>query len=65
MKVAIEVKDRGQGEALKAAMNDPVAKATALVIGHLLQIPNQRKRLLTLKYVSDLLEAGPDDEPTA
>jgi hypothetical protein len=63
MKVAIEVKNRDEANALKVAMADPTARAFTLVIGTLLQLPTDKARRRVLGYVRDHLEE--DTQPAA
>ena len=49
MKVTITVKDKSEAEAIRIAMNDPTTRATVLVVGTLLGLPdvvNRRAAML-------------------
>lgn len=55
MKVAIEVKDKGEAAAVKAAMADPTTRAFVLVMGALVQLPSDKSRKRVLEFVSSSL----------
>lgn len=56
MKVAIDVKDRIEGAAIKAALGDPVTRAATVIVGHLLSLPTDRARKRVLAFVEDTLD---------
>jgi hypothetical protein len=56
MKVAVEVKDRAEGGALKAGLEDPTVKAFVLVMGTLRALPSDRARKRVLEFVTDRLD---------
>jgi hypothetical protein len=56
MKVSIEVKNRDEGNLLKAALDDPVVRALALVMGALSTLPTDRAKRRALAYVQDRLQ---------
>jgi hypothetical protein len=55
MKVAISVKNRTEGDAVKTAMDDPVTRAFVIVCGTLLQLPSDRARQRVMDFVRDKL----------
>lgn len=55
MRMAIEVKDRGEGNAIKTALEDPVTRALVVTVG-LLQPLDDGGRRRVLNYVIDKLE---------
>lgn len=64
MKVAIEVKDRKEADAVKLAMEDPAIKAFVIVMGTLNRLPSQRAKERVLRFVKDHIDemnetAGP------
>lgn len=61
MRVAVEVKNRTEAKAIKAAMDDPEVRAFVLVMGELLQLPSARARIRVLKFVEDFLEEEKND----
>ncbi len=49
MKAAIEVSSRSEAEAIKAGLADPTTRALVLVMGALLQVPEEgRERVLDM-----------------
>lgn len=60
MKVAIEVKDRREGDALRRALDDPKTRALVLVLGALMELPSDRARRRVLQYVTDRLDEEED-----
>lgn len=56
MKVAINVKDRVEGNAIKAALGDPVTRAATVIVGHLMGLPTDRSRARVLAFVRDTLD---------
>lgn len=56
MKVAVEVRDRQEAAALKAALGDPQTRAATVIVGVLLQLPTDRARVRVLAFVKDCLE---------
>jgi hypothetical protein len=65
MKATIEVKDKREGELIKTALADPAARAFALTIGALLQLPTKRARMRALDYVRDYFEEQEAQPPTS
>lgn len=63
MKVAIEVKDRKEAEAVKAAMGDPTTRAMVLVVGYLMPL-SQRARRRVLSWMANKLEDDLFEERT-
>lgn len=55
MKTSIEVKDRREGDAIRAGLEDPVTRAIVVVTGLLLGLPTDRARRRVLDYVTDRL----------
>lgn len=55
MKTSIEVKDRREGDAIRAGLADPVTRAIVIVTGLLLELPNDRARRRVMEYVTDRL----------
>ena len=56
MKVAIEVKNREEGNILRTALADPTVRALALVMGTLLSLPSDLARRRVLAMVLDRLD---------
>lgn len=56
MKTTIEVKDRREGELIKAGLADETVKAFVVVMGALSQLPTDRARKRVMEYVADKLE---------
>lgn len=56
MKTTIEVKDRREGELVKAGLEDPAVKAFVVVMGALSQLPSDRARKRVMEFVTDKLE---------
>lgn len=54
MKATIEVKDRKEADLIKAALDDPKARAFVLIVGALLPL-SQRARARILNFVTDQL----------
>lgn len=54
MKVTTEVKDKGEADALRAAMDDPTTRAFVIVVGTLLPLGHNTRRRI-LQFVSDKL----------
>lgn len=54
-KTAIDVKNREEGNAIKAALEDPVIRASVVVAGVLKQLPSDRARARVVAYVQDVL----------
>lgn len=52
MKTAIEVKDRGEGLAIKTALEDPTVRAFVVTVGVLLPLDAGGRRRV-LNYVQD------------
>lgn len=65
--VEVEVASRRQAKAIQFAMEDPVFKATAIVVGELRQLDSDRARRRVLAFVTDELaeqnEKGADTQP--
>lgn len=55
MKAAIEVGDRREGSAIKAALEDPVLRATVIICGLLLPL-DKKERGRVMQYVNDKLK---------
>lgn len=55
MKVAIEVNDRKEADQVKTAMDEPIVRAYVLVMGVLLQLPDDRSRKDVLAAVNLLI----------
>lgn len=53
MKVTVDVKDKQEKSAVIAAMSDPVTRAFVLIMGTLMQLPNDRARKRVLSFVAD------------
>lgn len=57
MKMAIDVKNKGEGDAIKTALDDPTTRAFVLVMGAVLPLSEAgRRRVLAFvydKYVTD------------
>lgn len=56
MKTSIEVKDRREGDLIRAALGDHEVRAFVLVCGALSQLPTDRARGRVLRFVADTLE---------
>ena len=56
MKVAIEVKNRREAEAVRSAMEHKETRALVLVLGHLLRLKSDRARARVLNFVYDSLD---------
>lgn len=55
MKATIEVKDRKEGENIRAGLEDPAVRAFVVIMGVLKALPTDRSRARVLNYVNDLL----------
>lgn len=55
MKVAIEVKDRAEADAIRVGLSDPVTRAIVVVMGVLMALPDNRARQRVVEYVADRL----------
>ncbi len=55
MKIAIEVENRRQGQAIKTALADREVRAFVLIMGELIPLPSDRARARVLRYVEDHL----------
>jgi hypothetical protein len=53
MKAAVEVKDKAEAGAVKAAMGDPETRAFVVVTGVLNQLPTAAARDRVLRYVKE------------
>jgi hypothetical protein len=51
--VHVEVKDRKQAKAIERALEQPEVRAFAITIGMLVQLPDDRARVRTLRYIED------------
>ena len=61
MKASIDVKNRAEGDAIKKGLADPVTRATAGVVGILLDVPaHQRARVL--RNVNEAIEDSEDSD---
>jgi hypothetical protein len=56
MKALIEVKDRKEGDAIRAGLEDPSVRAFVVVMGALKMLPTDRARRRVLQFVVDKLE---------
>lgn len=65
MKVAIDVKDRIEGAAIKAALGDPVTRAATVIVGHLLGLKTHRARQRVMAFVVDTLDEQNSAAPEA
>jgi hypothetical protein len=57
MKVSIDVTSRAEGDALKAALEDPATRAITVITGELARLPSTRVRERVLRW---LVEAWTD-----
>ena len=55
MKTTIEVKDRREGEGIRAGLQDPTARAFVIVVGALNALASDRARARVLRFVEDQL----------
>ena len=55
MKTTVTVKDRQEAAAVCTAWNDQPTRALILIMGTLLQLPNDRARYRVLQFVTDKL----------
>lgn len=55
MKVAVDVKNRQEADAVRRAMDDPQTRAYVLVVGTLLSLPSDRARQRVMRFVADHL----------
>lgn len=62
MKVAIEVKNRDEADAIKRAMADPAMRATVVVAGSLMALPSDTARRRVLAYVQGYLAEQSHEE---
>ena len=61
MKVSIDVKDKREGEAIRAGLADPVTRAIVVILGTLAPLSHHTKARV-LNYVHDyFIEAGEDN----
>lgn len=51
VKVAIEVKNREEGNLIKAALLDPTTRAMVLIMGALSELPTNAEKLSVLRFV--------------
>lgn len=56
MKATVEVANKGEVNAVQAAMADQTTRAVVLTMGALMQLPNTRIRKRVLAFVSDQLD---------
>lgn len=56
MKIRIDVTDRAEGEAIRAALHDPETRAFVVTLGTLLQLPSDRARERVMRFVADKLD---------
>jgi hypothetical protein len=54
MKTSIEVKDRREGDAIRAGLEDPATRAIVVMTGLLIALPRERARRV-LQYVMERL----------
>ena len=64
MKSFIEVKDRKEAEIIRRALNDPVTRATVLVIGALLPLQSGERRRV-MNFCEDKLKEQDEEKRTA
>lgn len=64
MKVSVQVKDRAEGTALQAGLEDPAVKAFVVLMGIMSKLPSDRSRNRVLTYVADHL-AEQNEQPEA
>ncbi len=64
MKVAIEVKDRSEGDRVKAAMEDPTTRAMVNVVGALMPLSTKAQSRV-MRYVAEKLEDDATDAANA
>lgn len=53
MKVAVDLRDRAEGDRVRAVMTDAVGRAVVNVYGELLQLANPKDRIRVLNFVAD------------
>jgi hypothetical protein len=56
MKAAIDVKNRREGESIRAGLEDPAVRAFVIVMGTLRALPSDRARQRVLSFVADHME---------
>jgi hypothetical protein len=61
MRVTIECKDRQEADAIRAAMADPTARATVLIIGILLGLSTPAERSRVLRWAADKFREDSDE----
>lgn len=63
MKVAVEVKDRKEADAVRLAMEDPAMRAFVVVVGTLMSLPTDKARQRVMSYVEDHLRDAAERRP--
>lgn len=53
MKANIEVTSRGEGEAIRAGLEDPEMRAYVVALGTMKLLPDERARLRLVKFLID------------
>ena len=53
MKVAIEVRDKKEADAIKAGLADPVTRAVVIVTGALSALPTERAIRRVMAFIAD------------
>jgi len=64
VKIAIEVKDRGEGDAIRLALGDPTTRAFVVVMGVLLPLTSGGRRRV-LSFIADQLEEDKQEQINA